>query len=88
MTIFGRVPATVYIGIINLAKRGYCNTGVCRYVCLSVCVSVCPSPMSQCNFDICGAIVTKLDMEVAGYDTCIVEKYYWNRSKVRVTEIV
>ena len=41
---------------------------------------------------ICGHIVTKLDMKlkVAGYDICTVEKYQWDRSKVKakVTYIV
>ena len=35
-------------------------------------------------------LLQKLDMVVAGYDTCMVEKYYWNRFKfkVMITEIV
>ena len=46
--------------------------------------------ISHCNFVICGPIVTKLDLEVAGYDACIVETYHWNRSnvKIKVTNIV
>ena len=36
----------------------------------------------------CGPIAIKLDMEVAGYDTCIIDKYYGNRSKDKVIEIV
>ena len=27
--------------IINLAKRGYCNAGICLCVCVSVSLSVC-----------------------------------------------
>ena len=33
------------------------------------------------SFVKCGPIVTKLDMEGAGYDTCIINKYHGNRSK-------
>ena len=45
-------------------------------------VDVCPQPYITLlyNFIKCGPIVTKLDMEVAGYDTCIVGKYHRNRS--------
>ena len=35
-----------------------------------------------------GPIVTKLDMEVAGYDTCIIDKYHENRSKDKIIEMV
>ena len=61
---------------MNLAKRGYCqdcNAGACLYVYVSVLLCV-RSPMSHYNSVKCLPIVAKLDMEVAGYDTCIVEK--------------
>ena len=38
---------------------------------------------------VCVCIATRIYMEVAGYDTCIVEKYHGNRSKVKISsEIV
>ena len=43
---------------------------------------MCPIPISDYNFVKCEPILIKLDMEVAGSDTCIVEKYHANRSKV------
>ena len=56
--------------VIKLAKRCYCNAGVCRRVCL--CAYMCVrSPVSHYDFVECGTIVTKLAMEVAGYDTAL-----------------
>ena len=36
----------------------------------------------------CGLIVTKIDMEVAEHDTCMIDKYHSIRSKDKVIEIV
>ena len=44
--------------------------------------------MTRKAFVKCGPIVTKLDMEVAGYDIYIIDKYHGNRSKDKVIEIV
>ena len=59
--------------LINLAKRGYCNAGVCLSVYLCV-------RSSDTSF-ITVPIVAKLDMGVAGYDAYIVEKYHWNKGQ-------
>ena len=53
------------------------------FVCVCVCVRLCmcPIPISDYNFVKCEPILIKLDMQVAGSDTCNVEKYHANRSK-------
>ena len=45
------------------------------FVCVSVHLCVC-SPISHCNFVICGSVVTKHDMEVTEYDAGILETYH------------
>ena len=42
------------------------------------------SAIYHTNFVRCWSIATKLDMQVAGYDICIVEKYHGHRSKGKV----
>ena len=44
--------------------------------------------MTRKAFVKCGPIATKLDMEVAGYDACIIDQYNGNMSKDKVIEIV
>ena len=45
------------------------------FVCVSVHLCV-RNPILQCNFVICGSVVTKLDMEVTAYDAGILETYH------------
>ena len=50
-----------YVVVINLARRGYCDAGVCMSVWLSVgmCLCICVST-AQYNFVKCGTIVTNI----------------------------
>ena len=63
--------------------------GVCMSVFMSVCAFVCVymdvrSPIPRYDFVKCEPIATNLDIEVAGYDICMVEIYHGNMSKVKV----
>ena len=68
--------------VINLARRGYCNAGVCISVWMSVgmCLCICVSA-AQYSFVKCGKIVTKLYKEITGYICWIpggsILKIYW-----------
>ena len=62
----------MHVEVIWPPSVSYCNVGV--RVCVSVCLSI-----SHYYFLKCGLIVTKLYMEVAGYDMCIVRIYRKSR---------
>ena len=56
--------------VINLARRGYCDAGVCMFVCGNVFVYTCMcarSPISQYDFVKGGTIVTHFYIEITGY---------------------
>ena len=85
-----RVPPLLINDLTVLRSyRLYLSLVYPLHICLSVCLYVCwsvylcvRSPISHYNFVKCGPIATKRDMEVAGYDTCIVEQYNGHRSEV------
>ena len=77
--------STLIQDLVNLAKRDYCNAGFFFSVSVYMCVR---NPISHHNFVKCGPILTKCHTELAGYDTCIVEKYHGNRSQVQVRDMI
>ena len=62
--------------MFNFVKRDYCNAGV-SVVCLSVYHTIK-----------CGRIVSKLYMDIYGYNTNIIKKYHRNRYNVKITKFV
>ena len=56
-------------------------------MCVCICVCVCLCVCSHISAYECGSIVTKLYIEIAGYDICIVKKYGGHRSRSRSPSI-